>query len=311
VRTVFFGTPEIAVPTLRAVEALHDVVAVVCQPDKPQGRSKRPVPPPVKVAAEKLGIPVHQPTKLNDGSFEAWLREQSPDVCTIAAYGRLLKQPLLDVPPLGWLNVHPSLLPKYRGPSPIRSAILNGDTETGVTIMRLVLEMDAGDIVMQEKVTIGENENAVELAGRLGMLGADLMLKSLRLLEAGEADFQPQDPKGVVECRMFEKADGRIAWSAPAVNIHNLVRAAQPWPVAHCLFHGEVYRIHETRLVDGAATSAPGTIEEIQNDRLIVATGGGQIAITGIQAPGKRAMNVTDYLRGHKLEAGDAFADIT
>lgn len=151
-RTVFFGTPDIAVPTLRAIEALHEVTAVVCQPDRPQGRSKRPVPPPVKVAAEKLGIPVHQPTKLNDGTFEAWLREQAPDVCTIAAYGRILKQPVLDIPPHGWLNVHPSLLPKYRGPSPIRSAVLNGDTVTGVSIMRLVLEMDAGDVLDRKSV---------------------------------------------------------------------------------------------------------------------------------------------------------------
>lgn len=310
-RTVFFGTPEIAVPTLRAVEALHDVTAVVCQPDRPQGRSKRPVAPPVKVAAEKLGIPVHQPEKLNDGNFEAWLRDQAPDVCTIAAYGRLLKQPLLDIPRLGWMNVHPSLLPKYRGPSPIQSAILNGDAETGVTIMRLVLAMDAGDILLQEKVSIGDNETALELAGRLGMLGADLMLKSLRLLEEGRATFTPQDPDGIVECRMFEKSDGRIRWAAPARTIHNLVRAAQPWPIAHCHFHDEVYRIHQTRLLDGPANAAPGVIESIEHDALIVATGEGHIAITGIQAPGKRIMTADEYLRGHKLDAGDTFVDIT
>ena len=309
-RTVFFGTPEIAVPTLRAVEALHEVTAVVCQPDRPQGRSKRPMPPPVKVAAEKLGISVHQPEKLNDGEFEAWLRDQAPDVCTIAAYGRLLKQPLLDIPPQGWLNVHPSLLPKYRGPSPIQSAILNGDTETGVTIMRLVLEMDAGDIVLQEKVAIGENETALELAGRLGMLGANLMLKSLRMLEEGRAAFTPQDPAGVVECRMFEKLDGRIRWGMRATEIHNLVRASQPWPIAHCHFHGDVYRIHETRLLDGPAVAAPGVIEDVRKDCLIVATGEGHIAITGIQAPGKRTMTVDEYLRGHQLGAGDAFVDI-
>lgn len=310
-RVVFFGTPAIAVPTLQAVEALHDVVAVVCQPDKPQGRSNRPVPPPVKEAALKLDIPVCQPTKLNDGEFEAWLRDRKPDVCAIAAYGRLLKQPLLDIPPHGWINLHPSLLPKYRGPSPIRSAILNGDTETGVSIMRLVLEMDAGDILMQEKVAIGENENAVELAGRLGKLGADLMLKSLRQIEEGTAVFTPQDHARAVECRMFEKADGRIRWGAAAREIHNLVRAAQPWPIAHCHLGGEVYRIHETRLAEGEAAAAPGTVEEILKDRIIVATGDGRIAITELQAPGKRAMAAGDFLRGHKLNPGDAFTDIT
>ena len=310
-RTVFFGTPDIAVPTLRAIEALHEVTVVVCQPDKPQGRSKKLVPPPVKVAAESLGIPVHQPTKLNDGAFEAWLKEQAPDVCTIAAYGRLLKEPLLQIPPKGWLNVHPSLLPKYRGPSPIRSAILHGDRETGVSIMRLVLEMDAGDILLQEKVAIGENENAVELADRLGKLGADLMLKSLRMLEEDTAEFTPQDPAGVVECRMFEKADGRIRWAESAATIHNLVRAAHPWPIAHCHLDGEVYRIHATERAEGTASAAPGTVEALSKDRFTVATGDGLLAVTQIQAPGKRAMAAGDFLRGHRLEPGAQFTDIT
>ncbi len=309
-RTVFFGTPDIAVPTLQAIEALHEVTAVVCQPDKPQGRSKKLIPPPVKVAAEALGIPIHQPTKLNDGNFEAWLQEQAPEVCVIAAYGRILKQPVLDIPPQGWLNVHPSLLPKYRGPSPIRSAILHGDSETGVSIMRLVLEMDAGDILIQEHTPIGDNENAVELAKRLGMLGADLMLKGLRQLEEGAAVFTPQDPKQMVECQMFEKSDGRIRWNTSAATIHCLVRAAQPWPIAHCHLDGQVYRFHETERIEGAAKAAPGTVETILNDRLVVATDSGLIAITRIQAPGKKVMAVGDFLRGHRLEPGVQFTDI-
>ncbi len=309
-RTVFFGTPDIAVPSLQAIEALHEVTAVVCQPDRPQGRSSKLVPPPVKVAAEKLGIPVHQPEKLNDGAFEAWLKAQAPEVCMIAAYGRLLKQPLLDIPTHGWLNMHPSLLPKYRGPSPIQSAILNGDTVTGVSIMRLVLEMDAGDLLLQERVAIGENETAVELAQRLGILGAELMFKGLRLVEEGSAVFTPQDPAGVVECKMFEKNDGRIRWATAAPAIHNLVRAAQPWPIAHCELGGEVHRIHETRLAEGPASAIPGTVEEVLRDRLIVATGEGRIAITQIQGPGKRVMNTGDFLRGHKLDAGATFTDI-
>lgn len=310
-RTVFFGTPDIAVPSLQAIEALHEVTAVVCQPDRPQGRSSKLVPPPVKVAAEKLGIPVYQPTRLNDGGFEEWLRAQAPEVCTIAAYGRLLKQPLLDIPPHGWLNMHPSLLPKYRGPSPIQTAILNGDTVTGVSIMRLILEMDAGDVLLQEQVAIGENENAATLAQRLGILGAELMFKSLRLVEEGTATFTPQDPAGVVECRMFEKNDGRIQWASGARTIHNLVRASQPWPVAHCALGGEIHRIHETRLAEGPATAPPGTVEEVLKDRVIVATGEGRIAITQIQGPGKRAMSTGDFLRGHKLDAGATFTDLS
>ena len=172
-RTVFFGTPELAVPALAAVAAHHNVTAVVCQPDRPKKRSKRPVPPPTKAWAVEHEIPVHQPLKLNDGAFEAWLKEQRPELCAIAAYGRLLKQPILDVPPEGWLNIHPSLLPRYRGPSPIQSAILNGDPVTGVSIMRLTLEMDAGDVLLQEETPVADDDTTESLSARLAQLGRD------------------------------------------------------------------------------------------------------------------------------------------
>ncbi len=309
-RAVFFGTPELAVPSLARAAERHEVVAVVCQPDKPQGRSGTPTPPPVKVWAVEHGIPVHQPTKLNDGTFEAWLKEQRPDVGLMAAYGRLLKQPILDVPPLGWLNVHPSLLPRWRGPSPIQTAILAGDAETGVTIMRVILAMDAGDIVLQQRTPIGPDETSQELSDRLALMGADMLVEAMGLVEQGNAPATPQDPEQVVFCSMFSKEDGRIRWDGPAWRIHNRVRASIPWPVAQCLYGGEVCRILKTAPVDIPADAPPGTVTQVLKDRVLVATGEGQLAILRFQAPGKKAMDMAAFLLGRRMEPGERFEEI-
>lgn len=309
-RIVFFGTPELAVPSLAALTSNHTVVVVVCQPDRPQGRSARLVPPPTKVFAQAHGLAVHQPEKLNDGTFEVWLKAQRPDLCAVAAYGRLLKQPLLDVPPLGYLNVHPSLLPRHRGPSPISSAILAGDVKTGVTIMRLALEMDAGDLLLQESTPIGPDENAEELSRRLAEMGARLLVQAVDQVASGTAVFIPQDPAQVTVSRMFGKKDGYIDWTRPAREIHNLVRAAYPWPSAQSLFRGEIARIHRTALMDASADAAPGDIVGVEKDRVRVATGEGQLAILVFQMPGKKAMPMGDFLRGHPLQAGERFEPI-
>lgn len=309
-RAVFLGTPELAVPSLAAVAAEHEVAAVVCQPDRPRGRGKRVDPPPVKVWAVEHGIPVAQPSKLNDGAFEAWLREQAPDICVIAAYGRLLKQPILDVPPKGFINMHPSLLPKYRGPSPIQSAVIHGETVTGVTIMRLTLEMDSGDIVLQEEVSVGPDETAVALTERLAGQGGRLLAEAMRLIASGQAAFRPQDPAQATYCRLLTKEDGRIRWGASSREIHNLVRGALPWPVAHCGFRGEVCRIHATRMVDGPAGGIPGAVTAVADDGLSVATGDGSIAVLALQMPGKRVMPVAEYLRGHPIAPGERFEDL-
>ncbi|MCP4644770.1 MAG: methionyl-tRNA formyltransferase [bacterium] len=308
-RVVFFGTPELAVPSLAAVAEGHEVTAVVCQPDRPKGRGKKMLPPPTKVWAEAHGILVHQPTKLNSGAFEAWLKEQAPEACVIAAYGRLLKQPILDVPPKGWLNLHPSLLPKYRGPSPIQSAVLNGETVTGCTIMRLTLEMDAGDILLQEETPIGPDEDAVSLTDRLAAQGGALLARAVGLVARGEAEFTPQDHDKATYCTMLEKADGRIRWGKPAREIHNLVRGALPWPTAQALWHGEVCRIHRSTVVDESFPDAPGTVVRVEKDRVVVATGEGGLAVLVFQAPGKRAMPMGDYLRGSAIAVGDHFEE--
>ena len=309
-RTVFFGTPDLAVPSLDAVAANHELAAVVCRPDRSQGRSMKLVPPPTKVWADAHSIPVVQPVKLNDGTFEAWLRAQAAEVCVLAAYGRILKQPILDVPRHGFINVHPSLLPRHRGPSPIQSAILCGDAATGVTIMRLEAGMDTGDILLQEEEPILPDDTTASLSARLAARGAALLVRGLALIASGEAIFTPQDQARATTTRLFEKKDGQIHWDASARDIHNLVRAAVPWPIAHCAFNGETCRIHETEDLEEAAGGAPGEVVRVEGDRVCVATGDGLLAIRTLQAPGKRAMPMADYLRGHRIAVGDRFEDL-
>ncbi len=309
-RIVFFGTPELAVPTLDALMQHHNVTAVVCQPDRPQGRGKRPKAPSVKVWAEDHGVAVHQPLKLNDGAFEAWLKEQAPEACVLAAYGRLLKQPILDVPLDGFINLHPSLLPRLRGPSPISTAILQGDAVTGVTIMRLTLEMDAGDILLQEETPIHPDDTTATLTERLAEQGAALMARALDLIASGEAVYTPQDSSRATYCSLLKKEDGRIRWGAPATRIRDLVRATVPWPVAQCLHEGRVCRVHGAEVVDEPPTESPGTVLRVEKDRIVVATGEACLAITKFQAPGKKAMAMGDYLRGHAIAVGERFEDI-
>lgn len=309
-RLVFFGTPEIALPSLEALAAGHDLLAVVAQPDKPQGRRGTPAPPPTKVWALEHRVPCVQPTKLNDGTFEAWLRGKAPDACPLVAYGRILKQPLLEVPTHGFINMHPSLLPKYRGPSPIQTAILNGDNMTGVTVMKLDPGMDTGPVLLQKEYPILPDDTTASLSERLGQEGAQMLAESLGLLASGRAEFHPQPEEGVSVTRTFTKQDGRVRWGSSALQIHNLVRASVPWPVAHCGFKGAVCRLHKTEAIPERAFALPGAITAVECDRIVVATGDGQLAILALQMPGKRAMSAADFLRGNPVRPGDRFEDL-
>jgi len=310
VRVVFCGTPSLAVPTLAAVAQAHEIAAVVCQPDRPKGRSKRPVPPPVKAWALEHGIPVHQPEKLNDGAFAAWLEDLVPEIGVLVAYGRILKAPILAAPRHGWLNMHPSLLPRWRGPSPIQSALLHGDNETGVSIMQLSEEMDAGDVLLQQASAIGVDENHISLSERLSLLGAEMMVEALELVATGKAPFSPQDESLATYCQLIRKEDGRIRWADTAEAIHNLVRASVPWPVAHCLYEGEVFRIHEARALPESTSATPGTVIGVEKDRFVVATGEGALEVLAVQAPGKRIMTSQAFLLGHGLAPGARFEDM-
>ena len=309
-RIVFFGTPELGLPCLTAVGARHEVTAVVCQPDRAKGRSKKLVAPPTKEWALAHGTAVAQPLALNDGAFEAWLREQAPDVCVLVAYGRILKQAILDVPRHGFLNMHPSLLPLHRGTSPIQTAIRVGDTVTGVSIMQLDAGMDTGDVLLQAPAEIAPGDTSASLAERLGELGASLMVDALELVESGSAIFTAQDDSLATVTGMLEKDDGRIRWGAMARDIHNLARASIPWPVAHCSFKGETWRIHGTEVVEEDTGAAPGTVVRVEGGRIVVAAGEGAVGIVSLQAPGKRAMAAGDFLRGHRIEPGDKFEDL-
>ena len=309
-RLVFFGTPEIAVPSLDALARRHEVTAVVCQPDRPRGRGKKLEPPPVKVRALEHGLPVHQPVRLHDGAFEEWLRGQNPEVCAITAYGRLLRQPVLDVPPHGFINMHPSLLPRWRGPSPVQSAVLAGDDETGVSIMKLTLDMDAGPILLQERAPVSPDEPADMLSARLAVLGAQLLADALDRIDGGTAAFEPQDDARATYCTLLTKEDGYLDWNQPARTLHNQVRGCQPWPTAQCRLHGAVLKVHAAESVDSPADQPPGTVVLVDKQRLHVATGNGALSILAIQAPGKRAMPIAEFLRGHRIEPGERFEPV-
>ncbi len=308
-RIVFFGTPELGIPSLALLKARHELVAVVCQPDKEQGRGKKPAAPPVKRWALEHGIVVQQPEKLNDGRFEAWLREANPEICVLAAYGRLLKQPILDVPLRGFLNIHPSLLPKYRGPSPVQTAILNGDAVTGVTIMKVTLEMDAGPILLQEEMPIEADDTTLTLTERLAVRGAQLLIQGLEVIETGTALFVEQDHSKATYCKLFEKKDGLINWNESAQHLHNLVRAAIPWPVAFSFYEGEMWRFFksEVRNIETNRSLLPGTIIDVEKNAFLVNTGSGILAITELQAQNKRRMPAAEFLRGRKITVGSRF----
>ena len=307
VRLVFFGTPEPAVSILEAITKDHEIVGVVCQPDRAQGRKKKPVPPPVKVFAESHGQEISQPEKLNDGTFEAWLRGRDPQLCVVAAYGRILKQPILDVPPLGYLNVHPSLLPKYRGPSPIQAAIINGDTVSGMTIMAMDAGMDSGDIVLQREFPIEDEDDGATLSAKLFDLGAEMILEGIRLVESGKAEFEAQDESQVIFSKLMKKEDGEIDWTKSANEIRNLIRGSLPWPAAQTTYKGEHCRILKAHVVDEKTTAEPGRVIELTKTKLVVATGAGSLGIDCFQAPGKRALPIADYLRGASIALGDRF----
>ena len=308
-RIVFFGTPDIALPTLTLLHEQHEVTAVVCQPDKPVGRKKTPQSPPVKAWAEQKRIPVNQPTRMNDGTFETWLRNEKPDVCVLVAYGRILRQAILDVPTHGFINVHPSLLPRHRGPSPIHTAVLEGDTETGVTIMKLDSGTDTGDILLQQRIPLPPIATTLEMAADLAILGGEMVLDALKLVDAGTAVFVKQDDSLATHSRMFTKADGAIQWHRSAEDIHNQIRASVPWPVAYCQFKDQPMRIHKAQSTLEVTEAVQGTIVRIEKDTLIVATGTNALAIYTIQAAGKNVMSVADYQRGNPFQVGDKFED--
>lgn len=302
-RVVFMGTPDIAATCLKKILADgFQVVGVYTQPDRPKGRGMKLVASPVKLVAQEAGIPVFQPENFREEETVQQLRDLQPDVCAVVAYGRILPQKVLDVPTLGCINIHASVLPKYRGSAPYQWAVLDGLTETGVTAMYLVREMDAGDIIDVSKTPIGENETAGELLDRLAVLGAALLSKTLGRFASGEKISRtPQDESQVSFAPMLDKAMCPIDWNRTAQQIHNQVRGLHPWPVATMELNGTQFKVHETRVVEGQGV--PGSVLELNKHGLVIACGQGAIEIRSLQAQGGKRMNAPDYFRGHPLEA--------
>ena len=302
-RVVFMGTPDIAATCLKKILADgFEVVGVYSQPDRPKGRHMTLEPTPVKRVALDAGIPVFQPESFREEETVEQLRELKPDVCAVVAYGRILPQRVLDIPTLGCINIHASVLPRYRGSAPYQWAVLDGLEETGVTAMYLVREMDAGDIIDVSKTPIGENETAGELLDRLAVLGADLLSKTLQRLQSGE-DIQaaPQDESQVSYAPMLDKAMCPIDWSKTAQQIHNQVRGLHPWPVATMELNGVTFKVHETRVVSGSGEA--GSVLELNKNGLVIACGEGAVEIRSLQAVGGKRMTAADYFRGHPLKS--------
>ena len=302
-RVVFMGTPDIAATCLNKIlDDGFDVVGVYTQPDRPKGRGMKMVASPVKELALKHDIPVFQPENFRADETVEQLRELKPDVFAVVAYGRILPQRVLDIPAKGAVNIHASLLPKYRGSAPYQWAVLDGCKETGVTAQHMALKMDAGDIIDVAKTPIGENETAGELLDRLAVLGADLLSRVLTRFAKDDVAGIPQNEAEVSFAPMLDKSMCPIEWSKTARQVHDHVRGLHPWPVATTEIAGTKFKIHATRVLEGNTNAIPGTVLGLTKTGLKMACGDGVVEIISLQAEGGKRMAAPDYFRGHPLE---------
>lgn len=303
-RIVFMGTPDFAAASLqKLIDEKYDIAAVFTQPDKPRNRGMSLSFSPVKELALQNGLDVYQPTKLRDGSFTELLRSLKPDVLVVVAYGRILPEDALSVPTYGAVNVHSSLLPKYRGAAPVQWAVLNGDTVTGVSTMYLAPEMDTGDVIFTEKTEIGEFETSGELFDRLMVMGAELLHKTLRAIEIGTAPRSKQVESQASYVTMLDKSMSPIDWSRSPREIVKHICGLQPWPVATTEIGGLTFRIFKAEYTDTVTDKAPGTVVAADKRGIEIACGGAHtLLITELQAPGKKRMRAADYLLGHPIK---------
>jgi len=304
-RIVFMGTPDFAVPSLEALLKSDDpVVGIVTQPDRPKGRGQRLFPSPVKIVAQREGIPLLQPMKMKDPSFMTELSAWKPDVIAVAAFGRILPPSILSLPPCGCINVHGSLLPKYRGAGPLQWALINGEAETGITTMLMDEGMDTGAMLLQEAITIGSEDTAGTLSPRLADLGGRLLVETLTRLKAGMLTPRPQDHDKATLAPLLKKEDGIINWTMPATSIANRIRGLTPWPGAYTFSKMNRWTISRASVLDEATTLDPGQITALAKDAIHVATGVGVLAIRELQPANGRRMPAAQYLAGHPLQIG-------
>jgi methionyl-tRNA formyltransferase len=306
-RIVYFGTPGFAVPSLtRLLPSSHTVVQVVSQPDKPKGRGHRLVPTPVKETALAAGVPVSQPERLRDDEFLRSMSALEPDLGVVAAYGKLLPEALLRIPRLGMINVHGSILPRWRGAAPVHRAVISGDSETGITIMRVVKELDAGAMLAIRRRPIGPDETSVEVEHDLARIGADLLIETVDALAIGSLTETPQPEEGITYASKLTKEESAVSWTEPALRIHNLVRGLQPWPLVAARLAGARVLIHRTALTGEVAEAPAGTVVAASGDTLAVAAGDARVLrIVSLQPEGRRVMSARDYLAGRRIEPGE------
>jgi methionyl-tRNA formyltransferase len=299
-KTLFFGTPDFAVPVLEELAAMPDIElsGVFTQPDKPVGRKQTLTPPPVKVCAEKNHLPVFQPDKVKTKEFEEQLQKLSPDVCIVVAYGKIIAKNVLPIPTHGWLNVHGSLLPKYRGASPIQAAILNGETKTGVTLMQIDAGLDTGPILATKKITIEPTDTFQTLHDKLSQLGAEIVKESLPTYLAGTIKPQAQNNNQASETKIISKEDGKIDWNRSATEIERQIRAYTPWPGAFCFWNGKRLKIISATLANGPSELQPGQTK-ITGSTLIVGCTNGNLALQTIQLEGKKPQSSGEFLKGY------------
>ncbi|WP_349948071.1 methionyl-tRNA formyltransferase [Lacrimispora sp. BS-2] len=304
-RIIFMGTPDFSVPALEALkEAGHEILGVVTQPDKPKGRGKEIQMTPVKEKAMEYHIPVYQPVKARDPEFVKILSDLEPELMVVIAFGQLLPKAILDIPKYGCVNIHASLLPKYRGASPIQYAVINGEKESGVTTMMMAETLDTGDMLDQEAIALDKKETFGSLHDKLSRLGSRLILKTIIKLEEGTAECTPQDDLKTCYVGMIKKSMGDIDWSMDAVSIERLIRGLNPWPSAYTVWNGKVMKLWEADVVDKEYEGAYGQVVEVSRDSLVIKTGKGCLSIRKLQLQGKKCMEIDAFLRGYQIAEG-------
>jgi len=302
-RTIFMGTPDFACPTLQGlIDRGENLVAVVTQPDRPKGRGQKMMPPPVKELAEKNSIPVYQPLKVRDPEFVNIIRGLKPDVIVVVAFGQILPKALLEIPPHGCINVHASLLPRYRGAAPLNWCLVNGEIETGVTTMLMDVGLDTGDMLLAQSTPLDENEDIVSLHDRMAIMGADLLGETLDRLEAGDLIPQPQNNPDSCYAQMLKKEDGIIDWHTDARTIHNLVRGLAVWPGACTTVDGQTLKIFRTAV--GKGVGEPGTVLQASKGQLEVACQSGSLFLQELQLAGKKRLDCASFLAGYPVAEG-------
>lgn len=312
-RIVFCGTPQFAVPCLKHFLTLKngfEIVAVITQPDRPQGRTQEVVFPPVKQVALAAGIPVHQPEKIRTAETEKLLRDLAPDAIVIIAYGQIIPARLLHVPRLGWINLHASLLPKYRGAAPIQWAIASGETKTGVTTMRIDAGMDTGDIVLQEEMEIGPTETTPQLSQRLSALGAPLMEKTLRGLADGTLNPHAQNPNGATKAPILKKEDGLVRWTMGAAEIFNRQRGFTPWPGIHTTFRKQSCQLNGAPIEERRPDLQPGELLWDKKNLRVACGGGSLFRLEYVKVEGRKELTAQEFVNGARIAPGERFGEV-